>query len=143
MHAKLSVLLAEAFKRYPEFMRRQGEASRSIHVAVVDGNAKLSGRICARAHAEAQRSEELETCILHGCSASPAFKKRRCAAHSVTEKLADPFPPQTEAIVSHRQSRQAQAGEPYNALLKTRFFLQVAGYLLRGQLLRSYLTFCI
>ena len=123
LREKLPVLQGEAFKWYPRYMleKRAKEAEKrgvKTEVAVMDGNMKLAGRICARAHAEVEHSEGLQMCLAHCCSQQPAFKKRRCAQHTESERPVDPFPPQAEIVVGHRRSRRVCDGEAYDVLLQ-------------------------
>eukprot|EP00435_Cladocopium_sp_Y103_P014022 s3136_g3.t1 len=125
LREKLPVLLGEAFKWYPRYMlekRAKAAAEKGVktEIAVMDGNMKLAGRICARAHAEVEHSEGLQMWLAHCCSQQPAFKKRRCTLHTESERPVDPFPPQAEVVVGHRRSRRVCDGEAYDVLLQPR-----------------------
>ena len=61
----METLLQEASKWYPDFMlqklpRATELAGVSCKIAVLDGNMKLNGRICAEAHAEVEYSPGLK-----------------------------------------------------------------------------------
>lgn len=123
LREKVETLLQEAFKWYPDHMlqarvRAAEMGGVSCNIAVLDGNMKLNGRICARAHAEVQHSPGLKMWLAHCCSAQPAFKKRRCSKHCESQPPEDPYPAQAEEVVGHRRSRRVHEGEAYDVLLR-------------------------
>lgn len=131
LQKKVETLLREA-KWYPDFMLQQRSRAAvagavSCEIAVMDGNMKLNGRICARAHAEVEYSSGLNMWLAHCCSEQPAFKKRRCWKHTESEAPADPYPPQAEEVVAHRRSRRVHDGEAYDVLFRPVGMAEVEG----------------
>ena len=116
---------------YPQHMLQQrlqkcASLGEDVTKLVVDGNLKLSRRICGRPVADLSESKELGLFTATPCSCTPVFKKRCCAKHCTQSPPADPGPEQSEAIVNHRRKRVFRGhtdGEPYDVELKTKEML--------------------
>lgn len=127
LREKVTALLAVAWGWYPAHMltRRVAlarEKEVTLEALVVDGNWKMSGRICGRPCAEVMGSSS-GVFAVSCCSGEPAWKKRRCGLHDMAQAPADPYPPQIEKIVSHRACVRlaGQQGRlPYQVFLKCR-----------------------
>ena len=127
----LPTLLAEAWEWYPAHMlKRRVDLARSkqldLSAVVMDGNAKLSGRICGRPAAEIIDNRSLDMFTVTCCSAEPQFKKRRCMKHDTSHAPADPLPEQSEVITAHRRVRRAGQGELYDVFLKVKLAVSSA-----------------
>ena len=128
----LPTLLAEAWEWYPAHMlKRRVDLARSkqldLSAVVMDGNAKLSGRICGRPAAEIIDNRSLDMFTVTCCSAEPQFKKRRCMKHDTSHAPADPLPEQSEVFTAHRRVRRAGQGELYDVFLKVKDAPNLAG----------------
>ena len=128
----LPTLLAEAWEWYPAHMlKRRVDLARSkqldLSAVVMDGNAKLSGRIRGRPAAEIIDNRSLDMFTVTCCSAEPQFKKRRCMKHDTSHAPADPLPEQSEVITAHRRVRRAGQGELYDVFLKVKDAPNLAG----------------
>jgi hypothetical protein len=103
------VAIANAWRWYCPLMKQRRvslaqEAGVCLKTVVVDGNAKLSRRICGRNVAELLVCEPLGKCTAIACSGKPAYKKRRCEAHDSRPGLDGvEGPPQAEVVVAHRR----------------------------------------
>ena len=98
-----------------------------MSTVVMDGNAKLAGRVCGRPAAEIIENEALNMFTVTCCSAEPQFKKRRCAKHDTSHAPVDRFPAQSEVITAHRRVRRAGQGEPYDVFLKPKDAPELGG----------------
>lgn len=88
------------------------ELDEDLNRVVVDGNLKLSRRICGRPVAELTKSKELGLMTAAPCSCTPSFKMRCCVKHCISHAPVETGPQQSEVIVRHRRKRilQTQAG---------------------------------
>ena len=103
-----------------ELCRQLGE---DLSKLVMDGNMKLSRRVCGRPVAELNESKEFGLFTATPCSCTPGFKQRRCQKHNVSRPLEDRGPEQMEVIVKHRRKRVLRGnshGEPYQVQLKVK-----------------------
>lgn len=129
---KTETLLERAWPWYPKHMlsRRVSlarERFEDLSAVVMDGNAKLAGRICGRPAANIVSSPDLNMWTVTCCERQPLFKKRRCTFHDTSVVPRDPFPPQAEVITAHRRCGNPREGEPYDVLLKPRDDLTDSG----------------
>ena len=95
------------------------ERGHDLRALVVDGNLKLSGRVCGRPVAELRRCEPLQAYTAVPCSCPPARKARRCDLHM---SKAQEGPLDDQAVVAHRRYRVLMAQPcqfPYEVLLKS------------------------
>lgn len=124
-------MLADMWEWYPQHMlqrrlRQCRSLGEDVTRLVVDGNMKLSRRICGRPVAELTHSRELNLFTATPCSCTPVFKGRRCSKHRVSSPPDDPGPAQSEVIISHRRRRVLRdyvEGEPYDVQLKAKDWL--------------------
>ena len=94
---------------YPQFMFERNVAlararGDDLSKLVIDGNQKLSGRVCGRPVAELAHSHALGLYTATPCSLQPLYKKRRCSLHC-TSAAPSAEPLAEEAIVAHRRLR--------------------------------------
>ena len=121
-------LLQSIWHWYPSYMlERRAQVLRDHGVtaktAVVDGNAKLARRICARACAELMHSQPLGKYTATQCSEKPAFRLRCCRKHMPRPQAETTALGQSEIIVAHRRRRvldDVPVAEPYDVCLASR-----------------------
>ena len=124
----LQELLREAWAWYPDHMfservRLLQSHGWQITKAVIDGNAKLARRVCARAVAEMLYCSVLDRYTVTQCSCAPAFRLKVCSKHAAPVGDAFAGPPQSEVVVAHRKRSALQAfsvPEPYEVCLVLR-----------------------
>lgn len=126
--APVRELLDQVWSWYPGVMLdRRIAQSRSLgenlSKQIVDGNLKLSSRVCGRPVAELLECREVGMFTATPCSCTPLFKKRRCAKHDSQNVPSDPGPDQAEVITAHRRHRMLReewCAEPYDVRLTPR-----------------------
>ena len=130
LSAKIIDLVNNTWSWYPDLMlgrritlcREQGE---DLSKCGVDGNLKLSSRVCGRPVAELVECKELKLLTACPCSQPPAFKRKRCTVHCVdrSSSAAGEAGRDLHVILSHRRHRIMRTqheAEPYQVQLAVR-----------------------
>ena len=87
-------------------VQQHAEIDPDCDMVVIDGNCKTSRRICGEGLSEILFSKPLGKYTAVQCSATCAYKKRRCDKHvAEIEAPLPPEPSQSEVIVGHRRER--------------------------------------
>lgn len=103
-----------------DFCRGKGQ---DLSKLIMDGNLKLTSRICGRPVAELVPCKELGFFTAAPCSEPPAFKKRRCLQHATQARPDIVERPEDQVIIAHRRHRilrQACCSDPYQVQLTYR-----------------------
>ena len=138
-------LLARSLQWYlPHMLRRRVRHARdsnfSCQAVVMDGNCKLSRRICGRDVAEVRHHCGLQQQIVVRCACKPTLSQKCCARHTAAVA---PEHQDCEMIEAHRLSREqlpVETPEPYEVRLVDRRFAEDPKYQRRWVLARCVPT---